>query len=216
MTNQSLMTPFWPSRRLWVKSFIGLIYAPLLFLLLFRLFIQAVFLQGLYLVLFCLIFVGGPISIGLLLLPSRRGVGAGLITAIAIPAIWYFAGAAIDTFSFIDNDLQLGVSLVAATVVALLELTTGDVRGQAQIIGLGIGLAVGLFLVFVDTSLVGPFHYKGNDELMFLSLYPPNALVWLNALFFPEWVSRKVGWGGGIVWIVLTSLVFGLSLMLMK
>ena len=135
--------------------------------------------------------MGGPISIELLLSPGWREVRAGLVTVIAIPAIWHFAGIANEAFSFIDNDLQLG--LVAATVVILLEKITVDLGGQAEIVGLGIDLAVGLFLVFVNNSLVCPFHYKGNDALMLFSLYPPNALVWLNTLFFPEWVSRKVG-----------------------
>jgi hypothetical protein len=139
---------------------------------------------------------GGPISIGLLLSPGWRGVIAGLVTVIASPAIWYLAGFADEASGFPDIDLLLG--LAAATVVMLLEIITGDVRGQAEIVGLGIGFAVGLFLVLVENPLVGPFHYKGNDALMLFSLYPPNALVWLTTLFFPELVSRKVGWGASL------------------
>ena len=169
---------------------------------------------GFYLVLFFLLFVGGPISIGLLLSPGRRGVGAGLVTVIAIPLIWYIAGIATENIGSIDIDLQLG--LVAAGVAILLEMITGDVRGQAERIGLGIGLVVGLLLIFVHNSLVGTSSYIGDDELLSFPLYLPIALVWLNTLFFPEWVSRKVGWGGAIVWIVLISMVFGLSFMLMK
>ncbi len=197
-----------------MKFFIGLVYAPLLFVLLYRLFILGLFLRGLYLALFFLVFVGGPISIGLLLSPGWRGIRAGLVTVFAIPAIWYIAGIATQDVSSIDIDLQLG--LVAAGVVILLEIITGDVRGRAEIVGLGIGIAVGLFLVFVNNSLVGPFSYTGNDELLSFHLYLLNALVWLSTLFFPEWVSRKVGWGGFIVWIVIISMVFGLSFMLLR
>jgi len=204
-------SPFWPSHRLWLKFFIGFVYVPLLFLLLFRLLFQAIFLRGFYVALFFLLFVGGPISIGLLLFPGRRGVGAGLVTALALPIIWSLAGILLGTFGF-----ELLIGLIAATVVILLEIMTGDVRGRAELGGLGIGLAVGLFLVFVSTSLVGPFDYGSGDELLLFSLYLPNALVLPNILFFPEWIARKVGWGGVIVWIVLISMVFGLSFMLMK
>ena len=161
-----------------------------------------------------LLFVGGPISIGLLLSPSRRGVGAGLVTVIAIPLIWYVAGFVSQYFNFMEVDLLLGLS--AGGIAILLEVITGDVRVRAEMVGLGIGLVVGLLPIFVNNSLLGSFHYKGNDALMLLSLGIPNALVWLSTLFFPEWVSRKVGWGGLIVWIVLISIVFGISFMLMK
>jgi hypothetical protein len=214
MTTQLASSAFWPSRRLWVKFFIGLFYAPLLFLLLFWLFIRAVFLRGLYLASFFLLFVGGPISIGLLLSPGRRGATAGLVTVFAIPIIWSLAGIIYRTFGFRENQLFIG--LIAATVVILLEIMTGDVGGRVEIVGLGIGLAVALFLLFVNTSLVGSFIYTGNDELLLFSLYPPNALVWLSALFFPEWVSGKVGRGGIIIWIVLILVVFGLSFTLVK
>lgn len=214
MNNQTLIPPFCPSPRLWVKFFIGFVYVPLLFLLLFSLIFQAIFLRGLYLVLFFLLFVGGPISIGLLLSPGWRGVRAGLVTVLAIPIIFLLAGILDGTFGFIDYELLIG--LIAGTVVILLEIMTGDVGGRAEIVGLGIGLIVGLFLVFVSTSLVGPFYYGSGDELLLFSLYLPNALVLPNILFIPEWVSGKVGWGGVIVWIVLIAIVLGLSFMLMK
>ncbi len=216
MNNISLIPPFWPSGRLLLKFFIGFVYEPLLFLLLFWLFYRAIFLEGIYLVLFFLLFVVGPISIGLLLSPGWRGIRAGLVTVIANPVLWYIAAIATQDVSSIDHDLQLQLGLVAAGVVILLEIMTGDVGGQAKIVGLGIGIAVGLFLVFLNGYLIGPFHLAGNDALMSFSLYPPNALVWLSALFFPQWVSRQVGWGGAIVWIVLISIVFGLSFMLLK
>ena len=84
MNNLSFIPPFWPSSRLSLKFFIGLIYAPLLFVVLFWILFGALLVGGYNLVLFFLLLVGGPISIGLLLSPSRRGVGAGLVTAIAV------------------------------------------------------------------------------------------------------------------------------------
>ena len=214
MNNQTLIPPFWPSRRLWVKFFIGFVYVPLLFLLLIRLLFQAIFLRGLYLALFFLLFVSGPVSIGLLLSPGRRGVKAGLVTVLAIPIVFSLAGILDGTFGFLDYELLIG--LIAGTGVILLEIMTGDVGRKVEIVGLGIGLAVGLFLVFVSTSLVGPFYYGSGDELLLFSLYLPNALVLPNILFFPEWISGKVSWGGVIVWIVLTSMVFGLSFIVMR
>ena len=213
MNNSSFIPDFWPSGRLWLKFFIGVIYVPLLFALLFWIFFQALFLRGLYLLLLFLLFVGGPISIGLLLSPDRRGVGAGLIAVITIPLIWYMSGFVSQYFNFIEIDLLLG--LAAGGVSILLEMITGDVRVRAEMVGLGIGFAMGLSLIFLNNFLFGSFHYKGNDALMLLSLGIPNALVWLSTLFFPEWASRKVGWGGLIVWIVLISIVFGISFMLM-
>src|SRR6266545_4892230 len=196
------LTPFWPSRRLWLKFFLGFVYVPFLFSLAPWMFILFSFspadVRSLYLILFFLLLVGGPISIGLLLSPGWRGVGAGLVAVIAIPVIWYIAGIATEGFGSIGFTLQS--CLVAATAVILLEIITGDVGGQAEMVGLGIGLAVGLFLVFVNNSLVDPFYYTGNGGLLLFYLYLLTTLVWLNALFFPEWVSRKVGWGGVSVW----------------
>ena len=133
---------------------------------------------------------------------------------IAIPVIWYIAGIATENIGAIDIDLQLG--LVATGVAILLEIITGDVGGQAERIGLGIGLMVGLLLIFVHNFLLGTSSYIGDDQLLSFPLYLPNALVWLSTFFFPEWVSGKVGEGGVIVWITLISLVFALSFVLMK
>jgi hypothetical protein len=215
-TINTSLPPFWPSRRLWVKFFLGLIYAPLLFFLLLWLIIPALFLRGLHLVLLCLLFVGGPISIGFLLSPGWRGVRAGLVAVIAIPAIWYLEAIAIEDFGFINIDIDLQLGLFMATVVVLLEIITGDVRGLTEIVGLGIGFAVGLFLIFVNTSLLGSFTYTGDYGLLLFYLYLLNALVWLNTLFFPEYVSGKVGWGGVVVWIVLVLPVLGLSFAILK
>lgn len=206
--------PFWPSRRLWLKFFIGLIYVPLLFDLLIWVLIPAAFFGGLYLVLFFLLLIGAPISVGLLLVPSRRGIGAGLVALVAIPVIWYFASVVSDATRFIDETMQVGI--IAASIVVLIELITRDVREQRELVGLGIGLVAGFLLILANDSLVGPFHYTGDDALMLFSLYVPNALVWLSALFFPEWVSRKVGWGGIIVWAGLVGLVLSASFVLMK
>ncbi len=71
--HQNSLPPLWPPRRLWLKILIGLIYVPLLFDLLIWVLIPAAFLKGLYSALFFLLLIGGPISIGLLLAPSRRG-----------------------------------------------------------------------------------------------------------------------------------------------
>src|SRR5689334_898840 len=218
MNTESLIPPLWPSRRLWLKFFIGFVYVPLLFslapwmLLLFA--FSAADVRSLYLILFFLLLVGGPISIGLLLSSGRRGVSAGLVTVIAILIIWFIAGIAIEVFGSIGLTLQS--CLVVATSVILLEIMTGDVRSQAEMVGLGIGLAVGLFLVFVNNSLVDPFYYSGEGGSLLFYLYLLTALIWLNALFFPEWVSRKVGWRGVIIWITLISMVFAISFMLMR
>lgn len=217
MINQSLIPTFWPSHRLWLKFLIGFIYMPFLFSLVFWTFILFSFSstseQGLYLILFFLLLVGGPISIGLMLTPSRRGLGAGLITVVTTPVIWYFASVAYDNGYLTDN-LQLGI--VTASMVILLELVSGDVRQRRELIGLGIGLITGLLLVIANTALVGTYFDTGNDVLTFLSFFPPISLVWLSTLFFPEWLSHKVSLGGIIVWIGLILIVFGLSLLLKR
>jgi hypothetical protein len=42
-TTQFAFSGFWPSRRLWLKFFIGLIYVPLLFVLFFWVFLRGLF-----------------------------------------------------------------------------------------------------------------------------------------------------------------------------
>jgi hypothetical protein len=136
------------------------------------------------------------------------------VTLAAIPAIWYLADVVSGAARFMGDGWHVGV--IAACMVVLLELITRDVREQRELVGLGVGLAAGFLLILANSSLVGTFHYTGDNALMFFSLYVPNALVWLSALFFPEWFSRKVGWGGVMIWAGLVGLVLGASFAVMK
>lgn len=228
-SDTSRASPFWPSRRLWLKLLLALICSPSFvvgeLLLLAGAFTggSAVNFLGFdeisgYLIAFLgiAVMVGGPVLISLSLSLSGRGAGAGLLAVVIMLVTWYFASVANDASRYVNDSLQL--ALTAGSAIAILELIMGGIRNRHGLAGLGLGLLVGLLLVLANSAVVGPFHYGGprKNELWILSWSVPFALVWLSSLFFPELLSRRVGWGGVLVWAGLVGLVFGVSLILMK
>lgn len=217
MTTQLASPPFWPSRRLWLKFFIGFVYVPLLFALLIWVFVRGLFSpsseQVLYAIPFALILIGGPISIGLLLSPSWRGAGAGCLAMVSMLLAWNLIGYLGLQNQFFGLDESHVFAVISGIGIIVFEFIVRDITKQSELIGLGIGIGAGFLISSLFVSLFSP-DFSSIFGIVYWSIQ--FALVWLSAFFFPEWLSRKVSWGGVVVWIVLVAAVFGLSFTLMK
>lgn len=221
MTNNvSPAPPFWPSRRLWVKFFLGFMYVPSLFYLLMMALVAGLFAydvrEVLLGVLFTTVLLGGPISVGLLLLPSWRGVGAGTLAAVGMVSTWIVVSrlAYYDVPYWLRDSLP--VALTAGSGVAIIEVTTRDASRRGEVINLGTGMLIGVLLSIVYVSLVPLYAHSARTNHLVIDWSAYFALVWLSAFFFPEWFARRVSWGGLMVWTGLVALVFGVSLVPMK
>jgi hypothetical protein len=227
MINQtSPPPPFWPSRHLWLKFFIGSIYMPILLVLLMWVFFKGLFSpsseQVLYAIPFVLILIGGPVSVGLMLAPSWRGVGAGLLAIVMMIITWNLIGQAGLQNLPPNIGESLGFTLISATGVIALEFIVRDIDKPSKLGELAIGILAGFLLSLLFVSIFSPYSPRFDipseysTEFGIVGWAVQFSLVWLSAFFFPEWLSRKVGWGGVVVWTALVSATLGLSLALMK
>ncbi len=220
MSTRTLSGHFWPSSRLWEKFLIGLFFVPALFTMLIWLFVRSAFSsppeQPLYFWLFMLALIGGPIAVGVSLRWPWRALGGGIALAVALPIIWYGFPRVGTGMHLIDTDPEAGIAAVG--IACLLELMAGDANERKGRIGLACGVAVGLLLLSANRWLAGDIHHEGPDNvpLMILSWWVPTVLASLSILFFPEWLSRRVGWGGALVWCALVACVLGLSATLLR
>ncbi len=215
------MSPhFWPSGRLWEKFLIGLFYVPGLFSILVWLFVLSAFSspgeQPRYFWLFLLTLIGGPVAAGCLLRWPWRAIGRGIALVVALPVIWYTLPDAGAGLHLIDGVPE--ASIAAMGLALLLELTAGDADERKGRIGLAFGLAVAVILAFAYNRLAGPFHFAGAGSVLLtlLSWWAPTVLVSLSIFFFPEWLSRRVGWGGLLVWAVLIAAILTLSIIVLR
>jgi hypothetical protein len=225
-TPQVASPPFWPSRRLWLKFFIGLMYVPLLFSVLIWLLLRFAFspmnAQGLYLTLFFLLLLGGPVLAGLLLMPSWRGAGAAFVAMVSTFLVWNGVG-----HLGIQNLPQsfsepLSFTLISASGISVLEIIIRDITKRSELGGLGIGIVVGFIISLLFVSSFSPYDPRINIPPDYASIFglvgwsAQFVISWLTAFLFVELYGGRVGWGGVIVWIALVSSVFGLSFALMK
>jgi hypothetical protein len=123
--------------------------------------------------------------------------------------VWQFHGTWITSNAM----FLLPLALVTSAQIVVLELTTRDVRSRPGIVGLGVGLVAGTLLTTVLAGLVDP---QGRRFFNTFSILWPaySSLVWLSAALFVEVFTRRVGWGGVIVWAGLVGLLFGISILL--
>ncbi len=225
MTNETPQSPpFWPSRRLWLKLLLAAIYVPFLFGLLLALFVIGLFsssdAQYAYGVAFLAILVGGPILVSIFLSPSWRGVGAGLLAMLSVLLVLSVVGYLVEDAPDIIGE-ALGFTLIAGSGVSIIEVVTRDVRERRGLAGLGVGLVAGFLLSLAYAYVFYPYSPRAdiprvNEWLFMIGWSAYFALVWLSTFFFPELFTRRVGWGGVVVWAGLVGLVFGVSFVLMK
>jgi hypothetical protein len=219
---------------LWRKSIIAAIYIPFLVNLVIIALIGGIFGNKLLGFLFFATWVGGPISVGLLLTRSSRGLLAGIAAAVLMPLVWYvgsldsyqaFAGVLQRTFPLTTHlalqdifDFSLPLILTAFSGVGIIELITGDVRSSNGIVALVGGLLLGLMLacLYSFLFLVRYAHSPRANDVFAFAWSAHFALVWLNTFFFAELLTRRVGWGGAIVDAALTGLIFGISCLVIR
>ncbi|MBI5840499.1 MAG: hypothetical protein HZB19_10385 [Chloroflexi bacterium] len=225
-THQNSLPPFWPSRRLWLKFFIGLIYVPLLFSLLIWVFITFSFspmdMQGRYLTLFFLLLIGGPVSVGLLLAPSWHGAGAGFLALISMLLAWNLAGH-LGLRNLPQNVGEaIAYAVLSASGVSVLELIVRDITKRSELLGLGIGVVAGFLVSLLFVSIFSPYHPMIAIPSAYSSMFGivgwsiQVAINWISVFFFVDLSGRRVGWGGGIVWAALVGIIFAISFALMK
>ncbi len=212
MTVQEPSIPSWPSSRLWRKFLISLCLMPAIVALLLQSLLAFTFSAGapLYLIQLLLIAMGGPIGIAWLLRPSWRTAAGGLTSVVALPLLWYVATMAYEAIGFAK--FPMVAALTAAGAAVLLELISGDVRSRLEFIGLATGFAVGLIVMVVYgilIGLVGRSIAMSTDQYLFANVSMPTALMWTSMFFFPEWMDRKVGRGGLLIWGAATVTAFG-------
>lgn len=215
--------PFWPSRRLWLKFFIGLIYVPLLFSLLIWVFVRGLFSpssdQALYIIPFVLILIGGPVSIGVLLLPSWRGIGVGILALVVMILTWNISGNLFYGVPYLNESFS---ALTAISGILVFEFATEGVNQRGRLAGLGIGVLLGYLLSLLFANRFSPYDAKINlpkryDDVFFIVGWSISfALVWSSAFMFSEFSRRQVGWGGVLIWATTTVVIFGLSAAIMQ
>ncbi len=218
--------PFWPSRRLWLKFFIGLIYVPLLFSLLVFVFITGLFSpssnQIQYAILFLVLLISGPAFMGLLLLPSWRGVSAGFLAMVTTLLAWNWIGYL--GFQNLPEALSESISftLISASGISVLEFITRDINRRSEVVGWGAGIIAGFLLSFLFVSIFSSYQPKIAIPSGYSSMFGlvgwsiQIAINWISIFFFVDLSGRRVGWGGGIVWAILVGIIFGISFVLMK
>lgn len=214
--------PFWPSHRLWLKFFLGLVYVPLIFSLLIFIFIGGLFsptnAKVLYIALFILILLGGPISTGILLSPSWRGVGAGIMALVGMVVTWGIVGYLVYGVLYLD---EIFPAFAAGSGIFILESLTQNAN-KRLLIGRSIGILSGLLLALLFANLFSPYRAKvdlpsGYDGSIFIFGWSMQiSLVWLNTFFFADFFGRRVGRGGILIWVILIGVIFGISFTLMK
>lgn len=213
---------FWPSRRLWAKLLWASICVPLLFQLLIVSFIGALFENKVYVFLFFVTLIGGSALSGMLLVFSWRGLGAGLLASVCMFTAWYLAGSLIKDELRLAEKLEeaLSFTLVAGSGVSVVELVTRDVHvnERSSLIGLLTGIVAGFFLSLVYAHIFMPIYAHGPrvNNLFLLGWSAHFTLVWLSVFFFTEFSTRRVGWGGALIWAGLIVMTFGVSMLLMR
>ncbi len=211
------LSSFWPSRRLWLKLILALFLAPSFpvgfLLLLMEMFAGAVGWGGSNLNslgwLALNIMVIGPVAMGLELTRWLRGLSGGCLSVvmafgcIIIPTFFGGGLGAFFEFGFV----------IAGAQILILEMATGDVKGGRGLTGLGTGLVVGLLIATAFSQVTNP---EGSDlgiKVAFLWSIPA-SLVWISVIVVPELITKRVGWGGVLVWVAFVLLLFSIGLVL--
>ena len=231
-TDAEYKTPFWPTPRLWLKSILAAIYLPFLVNLLVISLIGSMFENRWFVLLFFITWIGGPISIGLLLTRSSSGVVAGIAATFIMSLVWYvgslliqdayqsFAGVLQQTLPTRTHlalqdifDFTLPLVLTAFSGIAIIELITRDLKGPNGIFALIAGLLSGLILAFLYSFVFSVTYAHGpraNDVFRF-AWSAHFALVWLSTFVFGELINRRVGWGSVLAGVGWIGLIFGVS-----
>ncbi len=224
MSNDALKPGLaWPSRRLLFKLILAMVCAPTLTIglsvLLGAAFAGSVGWGGggtevaKYGVVGLAVIFAGPFALALTLSGLGKSLVSGCLSILAMGVGMYVLGQLSGTLLTSNAMYAFPLAVVAGMQIATLELASGDIRDKSGIIGVGIGLGVGLTLVSGFSQILDP---KGESLLKAFSVpwATYSSLVWLSAVFFPDLVRRKVGWGGVLIWALLVGLVSGAALIL--
>jgi len=215
--------PFWPSRQLWFKLFLAGLCAVSFnvgFSLVFLSIQSGIAFMGGHRTTIMEYLLGGagvglvlgcPVAFGIFLAHSlKKGVGSGLLSLVALGVGGALVGQLYGTWITSDAMLPLPLALITGVQITVLELTTGDIRSKPGIVGLGVGLAIGTILTTVLARLVDPYGQR-LLEVFSIPWLAYSILVWLTTVFFVELFTRRVSWGGVMVWTGLVGLLFSIG-----
>jgi hypothetical protein len=134
--------------------------------------------------------------------------------------VWYVVSRLIIDEVRLAQTLEeaLSLTLVAGSGVSVVELVTRDIHERSGLIGLLTGIMAGFFLSLVYALIFMPVYARGPrvNDLFLIGWSAHFALVWLSAFFFPELFTRRVGWGGVLIWVGLIVMIFGASILLIR
>lgn len=228
MTSDALRVPsFWPSRRVWLKLLLALICGPSLVGGTF--FVLAAAFSGMGPVTFfgyettgaligifgLTLVVGGPTIMALYLSPNAlRGVGSAMAALMAAVLIGFLISEAVFLTSRVGPIVF--AALIVGGQIAVLELVSNDVRGWHGAVGLWVGVLIGLVLSLALAIQTGSADllFRGEERIV-LPMSVFSSIIWLSGVVFPELFTRRVGWGGLIVWAALVVIVSATTVVIM-
>ena len=133
----------------------------------------------------------GPSLLGRYLERDKHGLSSGflgLIPMLAVIVAGYFLDLLnIALIRYLFLDLSAGFGIVVILLVGKI------VKLPREIIGLGLGIAVGIAITVGFTVIFNADYF-----------FPlPFLWVWLSAVFFPEFLSRRTDWRGLMIWVAV-------------
>ena len=140
-----------------------------------------------------LFILGAPLLLGLYFKPSWRGFLSGCLAIVWVLALIgsYYARL----IRFPDSLYPTFLILIIAGAVAILLIVSKRVKTKTDFAGLGLGLAIGYLLAFLDLYIL-------RDRWLSQGVAVIPAIM-LNAVLFPEVLSRRAGWSSVLIVVVM-------------
>jgi len=227
--NKNRSLPFWPSR-----SFLGgmvlaalapkIIFTCITYLFYRNLFQTNVFNSMIILSVTICLLAAYPCTLGVISSPSWRGFWGGVLAFLGMVIVFiglYYIFVINNSFramaSYLSGNKYSSIiylfiiSLVPISGILILRIVIykeGKVlRFIHDILGTIMGILIAIIIFFFLSSM---YLDITRDQLTFLVLDFPLLveILGLTILTFSELLSRKTGWGGLLIWLVLLIAIF--------
>ena len=165
----------------------------------------------LFLILALTSFLAGPLIFGLYLKPKWGGVGIGFIGLIGeFGSLLFLLPSSLGLLSLVHiwPFETLGFLLFSCFGglggIVIMLLVAGKLRSDQERMGIGLAIVIwiGMSIGLAAVPAIGASNREGSS-VEYLSLYLPFLWIWLNAVFFPELLSRRTDWRGIFIWIAI-------------